>query len=1518
MAKCPNINLKDWSDLVDKFGKDGAYYIFMKNGETVPYLQGREQNQFIWNVENELKLLNWKSDNGKRTKLYKGFSRDKAADLVKQIRENYVGNYIIKYVAPDTKGEYGIKIEGYPLPRKAVEEFAKETQADANDTMATEEAYKNYQEFKRREEEANEDILPINHISSSDILYNSESRNLNSSTERFQEQQQSELETILLSTLPQVSEVKYDNKLESKGVLEPGNVIRVNPETMTKDTVGHEFGHLLIDLRGGLSDSFVVDGIEQLEGTPMAKKVRETYADRTEEYIKKEILATAIGMEVADIFDRENNQSKFEIWLNRFFRWLMFRTGLTKNNARKLANDLLKGKPLDSSKYTGKQSVYSQESVPLGDITEEEDVTFEKDPEGDYDFIKPDRKLLDEYQKIRQKATNIITTRISKAQAGGRAEELSELRALLYELQEEHNRDKNAIFQFVANSASFINREYSIYETKQKKLEAGDNEAFKLQDLSRWNDLMSSYDILDDVVNLLTNENFLGTEGKIEGKIFNRMKRKLQEIVAKKNDLKSQYRLKGNEMNSNVLKRYSGKVSIEVKNLKMKEWRENNKNHGLSRAEAKKKQEDYADTYMKKNINAVIEDTKTLLLTEMDLASEDVGKVTAWLDNMLDTNDAVMGAAVKLIVLKDSETRVRSVEFKNKAWSLVKKLYKESGYVYGSTNVADVYSFMLETNKEGKRTGYFINKHISEMDKERERIKLSHAHLPYKDAAQLNYSWENENNPLDIVEYNKALRIHMETLISEHRMTEEDMQKYFLSQEIPYAYRPKLYDVFDIDSIEAANDVMRWIRVNKDTYRNPIEKWVNPKWAAFEKFLKDNPKSAQAEFYNLITDTLTNLNSELPHDKRKTYQLPFLLKDSVERYTDGQPVGKTLKEGLKDMTQRRLDDIERGQYTDENDKPIDFLPYYYNRSAETHEHIVTYKLVVNEDRQKLAEARGKEFKTHTRTVKANTAEEAISKTMLNVVGVDVNSIKVTHSKSIEWNDADQSYDLMNLYTKYHTMADRFVTMRDILPEIDHVMYISKQRDYTKKDANGNIIRKALGKDKVGSTVTKGVDANLPGMMESFVKSTMFGQTKIDEGSWDIMGWKLDKAKMVDGLGKYAAYNMLGLNLIQGISNVSMGELQQVTEAIAGEFITLKDLHTASIQYGKEMGVIMGDVGEVTGESVITHLNEQFNILNEYEGGTYKENSKFARLMKTSSLFFISNIGEHFMQTRVMLAMLNNVKAKNSKGEDIGTIYEHYSVKDGQLVLSDKVDRVKSNWTEEDFHLFGAKTKRLLARLHGEYSELGKNAAQRTMVGRAAFMFRKFIVPGYKKRFQRQITNEFLEDYTEGSYRGIAKFVINSTKETRALGFAAFTENWKELSPREQSNIIRGASEFGFAMLLTALSGLFLTLKGESDDDKAKYAYALGAYLTLRVKSEMLFFANPLETMTIISNPAVSVAVIENIIKLAVQMFSPTEVYERGNWKGNPKILKTIMNLTPVVKQAYKVRDIEDSLTFFIK
>jgi hypothetical protein len=524
-----------------------------------------------------------------------------------------------------------------------------------------------------------------------------------------------------------------------------------------------------------------------------------------------------------------------------------------------------------------------------------------------------------------------------------------------------------------------------------------------------------------------------------------------------------------------------------------------------------------------------------------------------------------------------------------------------------------------------------------------------------------------------------------------------------------------------------------------------------------------------------------------------------------------------------------------------------------------------------------------------------------------------------YTRGENYNLEDQSYDIATLYNAYYKMAVDYRYKNEIIGELELSKKFINDREYTVRDNKGNPVKKLLSKAREQELTKDGRTSLLAAQVEDFFQSDIYGKRQKDEGELDILGLKVDKAKLIDSMSKYSAINMLGVNFVQGIANVTYGEVQNITEAMAGEYVTMKDLHNATAYYynPSNFGDMLGDIGSRSPASVIGLLNEKFDTLNEHEGAAFRKSKWYSQLMSTNTLFFTSQLGEHFMQTRLMLAMLGKVEAKDSEGNVLGNMRDMYSSKNGKLVLDERVDLEQSNWTQDKQVLFGQKVKRVLSRLHGEYGNLGKNAIQRYSLGRAALMFRKFLYPGFDKRWGKLKYNEFLEEYTEGSYRQLGRFMKKAIKDIAQLKFALLQEDFKALLPRERANIRRAISEFSFFLSSLVLAGILTKLQGEADDDREKWALSLATYVSKRTRSELMFYWNIGATMDILVSPAASISSVQNLLSFTSQLFlSPFDRYETGPWKDHLKIEKKAMKLTPVAKQWYRLRDIEQSIGIF--
>jgi hypothetical protein len=284
-----------------------------------------------------------------------------------------------------------------------------------------------------------------------------------------------------------------------------------------------------------------------------------------------------------------------------------------------------------------------------------------------------------------------------------------------------------------------------------------------------------------------------------------------------------------------------------------------------------------------------------------------------------------------------------------------------------------------------------------------------------------------------------------------------------------------------------------------------------------------------------------------------------------------------------------------------------------------------------------------------------------------------------------------------------------------------------------------------------------------------------------------------------------------------------------------------------------------------------------------------------------------------------------MRAKDEKGNVLGSMLDFLSVNEetGEM----KVDSKVANFTEEDQNNFSGTLHRVLSSMHGEYSNIGESSIQRYSLGRMGLLFRKFMVPGFKRRWGKKYVNNFLQDPVEGYYRTfgrVAKWFMADMFHFKIEAMEALGRTGKyKLTDWERANMVRFAGEAAFLAISIAMSILLLSAKADEDDEKKKILLSNLAYQAVRLRAELMFYINPMATLQILRSPMATMNVIENSLKLLGQALYPIysgtfefDRYEQGNWKGHLKIEKTFNNLIPVTKQFYRIRDIGDQLSWF--
>ncbi len=181
------------------------------------------------------------------------------------------------------------------------------------------------------------------------------------------------------NSFPKVK-VVYDNALQAAGELSADDkTVSINPGYAGLDTPIHEFGHVLIDAMGGISNMIIAKGVEQLKESELWKETELKYPELSQEMLAKEVLAEAIGREGKDLFKESEKQSKFMSWLSSLFFRLGVKLGIQKNVAKNLASQILSGKDLGLEIVAGKEKQQQKKSEKEEDDGEEYHEPTEKE-----------------------------------------------------------------------------------------------------------------------------------------------------------------------------------------------------------------------------------------------------------------------------------------------------------------------------------------------------------------------------------------------------------------------------------------------------------------------------------------------------------------------------------------------------------------------------------------------------------------------------------------------------------------------------------------------------------------------------------------------------------------------------------------------------------------------------------------------------------------------------------------------------------------------------------------------------------------------------------------------------------------------------------------------------------------------------------------------------------------------------------------------------------------------------------
>lgn len=670
---------------------------------------------------------------------------------------------------------------------------------------------------------------------------------------------------------------------------------------------------------------------------------------------------------------------------------------------------------------------------------------------------------------------------------------------------------------------------------------------------------------------------------------------------------------------------------------------------------------------------------------------------------------------------------------------------------------------------------------------------------------------------------------------------------------------------------------------NAEKYKKERQAWFDanmeivngkkvPKMSIYGNKQYQRLNAAQKEYYDTVMNIKSQLDSYLPEKYTTLTNAVKIRKDLLERVksSDGVRSGaKQIWKSIKDEFIRRTDDVDFGDRATVKDfegNEVQTLPIYFTKLKE---------------------------------------------------GESAN---------------DLSTDIVSTLTAYAAMANDFDEMNKVIDVLELGRDLLRERQVIQTQGGKPLVEKfkAVGR-KVESKLTKeGEATRFVQRLNDFFEMQVYGRYMADEGTFGKTN--IDKGKVANFVNRVTSMNNLALNVLSGISNIATGKVMMRIESFAGEFFNEKNTITADRIYGQSLPAYLAEIGNRVKTSKLALWDELFNVMQEYEQDVREVNfdrkTWFSRMFGTSTLFFMNNAGEHWMQNRTSLALADayKMKAPNGKIVSLWDAMEVVPIDKNNKKLGAKLQLKQgykkadgSDFTQDDIIKFSRRSAAINQRMHGIYNKADRSAVQRLAIGRMGMMFRKWIKPSLNRRFKSASYNYDLDAWTEGYYRTSGRFLLQLARDLRETQFN-IAARWNELTSTEKANIKRALTETGHFLAVMAIIGLIEW----SDDKDRPWLVRMAEYQMRRLYTELgaMIPGKSMisEGLKIIKSPAAGVNIIENILDLT-KLLNPwnyTDEIQSGRYEGHSTAYKSFFEspVIPMNRTIYRGLHPETGIPFF--
>jgi len=433
-------------------------------------------------------------------------------------------------------------------------------------------------------------------------------------------------------------------------------------------------------------------------------------------------------------------------------------------------------------------------------------------------------------------------------------------------------------------------------------------------------------------------------------------------------------------------------------------------------------------------------------------------------------------------------------------------------------------------------------------------------------------------------------------------------------------------------------------------------------------------------------------------------------------------------------------------------------------------------------------------------------------------------------------------DFGRAFVMFAEMAENFYQMTKISPDVNNILFSLKDKEYYSV-RRGNIKEKVASEASMEyATVKEMIDSLVYGQQRQTAEYTIPGTNKT-----------VSITKLTSGIASYIRNNNLAFNVPTSLAGYIKGSIDSIIEGSTGLYITAESKNWSRIEFLKEIGTVIGEIGSNKQSSKMHLLNQDMGVVSLDSMLYETDKSRLTKKLASGDLMYVTYAtGDYGLKSRISLGVYDNYrlydgnfitkeqflrKTATKKGIEYGksrkadkaheksvqkewealrekSLYNAYEVVNNQLRIK---KGMKQYINDGLLNAVKGKIEYVSNNIDGLLGATDKGKLARTSAGDFLLMHRGWFVNLIDAKMQTQKTSWITGEEEIGHYRAFfGQYLPSVFKAMKGGDLMAAHSVYDGMTKAQRRGVKKSVIDMFAAILVSFLAGLAQKFADEDD------------------------------------------------------------------------------------------------------